>query len=105
MDGKVPYALRRKQLASKSLMENPCEKTQFEKRQRSGDLNDYLKEHYADKEAHTERKKHAEAKPLMLTTPFVGGGFIDRKQLAQDPNKIFNLLGLEEGLKSFKFQG
>ena len=39
----------------------------------------------------------------MLTTPFVIGGFIDKKKLAKDPNKIFELLGLEEGLKNFKF--
>lgn len=40
------------------------------------------------------------------TTPFIQGGFIDKKKLADtDPNNIFHVLGFEKGLKNFKFSG
>ena len=102
-DGKVGYAYQRKNRASKKMLENPFQKEEFQKSPRSTELNEFLEDNFADKKAYSARQN--KAKPLILTTPFVIGGFIDKEQLKRDPNNVFEMLGLEKGLKEFKFQG
>ena len=41
----------------------------------------------------------------MMTTPFIGSGFIDKRKLDKDPNNVFQILGLDESVKNFKFKG
>lgn len=60
-----------------------------------------LEDKFEDQDAYTARQ--IDAKALMMTTPFIRSGFIEKKKLDTNPNDIFELLGLEKSLQTFKF--
>jgi len=75
----------------------------FEKNARTPELDTFLQEKFKDLQAQTERKQVV--KPLKQFTAFIRSGFIDKNKLQKNPNEIFDLLGLDKGLKNFKFTG
>ena len=83
---------RKKALSPKQFEENLYHR----KDSRSPELKLYIEKNFKDQQALTERKKQANS--LMLTTPFINGGFIDKTKLTSNPNNIFEVLGLEKGL-------
>ena len=99
------FDLRRMNAAPKQSITMNLDKDKICKvrNKRSPELLNLLENKFTDKKAMTDRK--SDAKELMLTTPFIRAGFIDKSKLNSDTNNIFDVLGVEQALKGFKFKG